>query len=443
MSSFPRWNGMTIRMQITIVIVLALMTVFALNGPLEKWLKSDFPAPDLASTSQQVSAIARLMNVASAEERQLILQIARRAGWRASLVSGSIVDQFRSSSAFQPKFEAFLDWFFPPYGIPPLGGWHTFLHDVRVVAMPVEEGTVLMLSGLPDDAMLTSSFLGLGSSYFVALVVLSIFFFIFAMLVITEPIRRISDAAMEADLKNLLPIFEERGTNEIVALARALNGMRNRIRTMMDTRTRMLRGIGHDLRTPLTRLKLRAERMDEGNVRTALLSDIDRVDKLLTQSLNFLRDDYTTETVERVDVASILNTVCSDFSDVGFVVRYFGPNRLIANCRPLSIGRAVTNLCDNAVKFANTVEVRLSEEANGFVIAVCDDGPGIPPSLRERVFEPFFKSDSARTDGKSGFGLGLSIVSEIARSHQGSIELLSGSPHGLIARLVVSDLSSK
>jgi|EndMetStandDraft_8_1072994.scaffolds.fasta_scaffold38350_3 signal transduction histidine kinase len=433
---------MTIRRQITIVIVMALVTVFVLVGPLEKWLKRDFPSPDLASMSQQASAVARLMNAASAEERQIVLQIARRAGWRVSLVPNSIVEQIHSSSAFQPKFEAFLDWFFPPRGVPPLGGWHTFLHDIRVVAMPIDEGAVLIFSGLPD-AMLTSSFLGQGSYYLVALVVLFVFFFIFAMLAITEPIRRISDAAMEADLKNWLPIFEERGTNEIVALARALNGMRNRIRTMMDTRTRMLRGIGHDLRTPLTRLKLRAERMDEGSVRIALLSDIDRIDKLLTQSLNFLRDDYTTETIERVDVASILSTVCCDFSDVGFAVRYVGPNKLIANCRPLSIGRAVTNLCDNAVKFASTVEVRLSQEPSGFAINVCDDGPGIPPSLRERVFEPFFKADSARTDGKSGFGLGLSIVSEIARSHQGSIELLSGSPRGLIARMVVSDLSAK
>lgn len=433
---------MTIRAQISIVILMSLVTVFTIGGALEKWIKSDYAVLDLESTTQQVTALAHLMEAASAEERHMVLQVARRAGWRVSLVPNSIVGQFRSSSAFQTKLDAFLDWLFPPDGRPPLGGWHTFLYDIRVIAVPVGDGTVLMFSGLPDT-MMTSSFVGQGSYYFVAMVVLLVFFFIFAMREITEPIRRISDAAMDADLRSWLPIFEERGTIEIVALARALNGMRNRIRTMMDTRTRMLRGIGHDLRTPLTRMKLRAERMEEGSVRTALLSDIDRVDTLLTQSLNYLHDDYTTETVERVDVASILSTICCDFADVGFAVRYVGPNKLIANCRPLAIGRAVTNLCDNAVKFASTVEVRLSEEPAGFAITVCDDGPGIPPSLRERVFEPFFKADSARSDSKSGFGLGLSIVSEIARSHQGSIELLSGNPRGLIARMVVSDLLPK
>jgi signal transduction histidine kinase len=441
MFSFLQWKGLTIRTQITIVIVMALLTVFTLGGALEKWVKRHYSA-DLENMAQQITALAHLMNAASPEERQVVLQIARRAGWRVSLVPNTIAAHFRSSSAFQTRLDAILDGFFPPEGVPPIGGWHTFLYDIRVIAAHVDDGTILMFSGLPDT-MLTSSFIGRGSYYFVALVVLSVSLFIFAVRAITEPIKRISNAAVEADLKSWLPIFEERGTIEIMALAQALNGMRNRIRTMMDARTRMLRGIGHDLRTPLTRLKLRAERMDEGNVRTALLSDIDRVDKLLTQSLNYLSEDYTTETVERVDVASILNTVCCDFSDVGFAVRYIGPNRLIANCRPLSIGRAVTNLCDNAVKFANTVEVQLCEQPGGFAITVSDDGPGIPPALRERVFEPFFKADLARADSKSGFGLGLSIVSEIARSHHGSIELLSRSPRGLVARMVLSDLSMR
>jgi signal transduction histidine kinase len=433
---------MTIRKQITVVILMALLTVIAMGGVVERWVKSDYTAPDLESMAQRVTAVALLMNAASAQERQTILRIAHRAGWRVSLAPNSIVGRFSRSSAFQGPLDASLDWLFPPDGVPPLGGWHTFLHDIRVIAVPVDDKTILMFSGL-SDAMLTSSFLDLGSYYFVALVVLIVFFFTFAVRAITAPIKRISDAAIEADLKSWLPIFEERGTIEIVALARALNGMRNRIRTMMDTRTRMLHGIGHDLRTPLTRLKLRIERMGEGSVRTALLSDVDRVDKLLAQSLNYLRDDYASEPVERVDVASILKTVCSDFSDVGFAVLYVGPSKLIANCRPLSISRAVTNLCENAVKFASTVEVQLCEREGGFVITVSDDGPGIPPALRERVFEPFFKIDSARADAKAGFGLGLSIVSDIAQSHRGSVQLLTRTPHGLIARMVVSDLSVK
>lgn len=435
-----RWGGLTIRKQITIVILMALLTVIVTGGALEKWVKSDYTAPDLESMTQRVTALALLLKAASVSERDAILAAAQRAGWQLSLAPASTVERFSTSSVLQGRLAATMDWLFPSDGPPPLGGWHTFLNDKRVIAAAVDEGSIVMLRDLPDT-MLTSSFIGQSSYYFVALIVLIAFFFIFALHAITAPIKRIADAAIEADLKSWLPIFEERGAIEIVALARALNGMRHRIRAMMDTRTRMLRGISHDLRTPLTRIKLRVDRMEDGAVRGALLSDVDHVDKLLAQSLNYLRDDYATEPVERVDVASILKTVCCDFSDVGFSVQYSGPNKLIANCRPVSISRAVTNLCDNAVKFANVVEVQLCERASGFVITVSDDGPGIPPALRERVFEPFFKIDSARADGKAGFGLGLSIVSDIAQSHRGSVELVPRSPRGLIARMTMSELS--
>lgn len=106
--------------------------------------------------------------------------------------------------------------------------------------------------------------------------------------------------------------------------------------------------------------------MEAGALREALLTDIDHIDDLLTESLNYLRDDFATEGIERVDVASILQTVCSDFSDIGFDVEYQGPNKLIANCRPLSIMRAVTNLCDNATKFGKTILVKLQVSGTVF-----------------------------------------------------------------------------
>lgn len=431
-----RWAPMTIRGQITIVILLALLTVITMGRALERWAKNDYLVPDLENIAERLNAIAQVMGPASPQERQTIIENARRTGWDLSLAPISTVEEFGTSSKMQSTLGAIVDWLFPPDSPPPLGGWRTFWHDRRVIAERVDDNTIVIFSGFPDS-ILTSSFLGQGSYYFLAVVVLIVFFFIFAIRVITEPIKRISDAAIEADIKNGSQIFEERGTIEIVALARALNGMRNRIRIMVDGRTRMLRGIGHDLRTPLTRLRLRTERMDEGALREALLSDIDRIDSLLAESLNYLRDDYANEIIERVDVASILQTVCSEFSDVGCAVSYVGPNRLIANCRPLSITRAVTNLCDNAVKFAKTVQVTLLEQSNGFLISVADDGPGIPEPLRERVLEPFFKIDSSRSASKGGFGLGLSIVADIAHSHRGTFELRPRSPHGLDACLLI------
>jgi signal transduction histidine kinase len=419
---------MTIRGQITIIILVALVTIITMGDAVERWAREDLAAPDLENIAEKLNAIAELLGPASPEDRQIILANARRAGWHIELMPTATASRFAQSSSHQSLLDVVAARLFPPDNEPPIGGWQTFLDDRRVIAARVDDGTIVITSGFPDS-MLSSAFLGRGPYYFVAFFVLIGFFFIFAIRAITEPIQRIAHAAAVSDITTGSPVFEEKGTVEIVALARALNGMRRRIRLMIEARTRMLRGIGHDLRTPLTRLKLRVERMGESGQKDALLSDVDRIESLLVESLNYLRNDYATETIELVDVASILQTVCSEFADIGHAVQYAGPNRLLARCRPLSITRAVTNLCDNAVKFAGKVEVTMAERPDTVLIIVEDDGPGIPQELRERVLEPFFKSDQSRAGG--GFGLGLSIVADIVHSHQGTLELRQRNPVGL------------
>ncbi|OLP51432.1 ATP-binding protein [Allorhizobium taibaishanense] len=425
----------TLRGQIMVIILLALITVIVTGRALENFAKRDYAIPNLENAAEQIKTVALLMKQASPSERASILANAQRAGLDVSLAPISLVDKFKSSPEMQSAAETVVDFLFPPDGEPPLGGWRAFLDGRRVIAERVDAQTMVVFFGFPDT-ILTSSSLSQGSYYFIAVIVLIAFFFIFAIRAVTEPIKRISEAAIEADINSSSQIFEERGTIEIVSLARALNSMRNRIHLMVEGRTRMLRGISHDVRTPLTRLRLRTERMEDEALREALLIDIDQIDGLLAESLNYLRDDYATEGLERVDVASILQTVCSDFSDVGFEVTYHGPNKLIANCRPLSITRAVTNLCENAVKFGTTITIELNNSENGFSILVSDDGPGIPENLKHRVLEPFFKADQSRTNSP-GFGLGLSIVSDIAHSHRGSLTLQDNHPHGLIVRLDV------
>jgi signal transduction histidine kinase len=419
---------MTFRGQITIIILLALVTIITMGDAVERWARVDLAAPDLENIAEKLNAIAELLGPASPEDRQIILANARRAGWEIELTPTATASRFTQSSTHQRFLDMVAARLFPPDNEPPFGGWQTFLDDRRVLAARVDDSTIVITSGFPES-MLSSAFLGRGPYYFVAFFVLIGFFFIFAIRAITEPIQRIAHAAAISDISAGSPVFEERGTVEIVALARALNGMRRRIHIMIEARTRMLRGIGHDLRTPLTRLKLRVERMGESAQKDALLSDIDRIESLLVESLNYLRNDYATETVELVDVASILQTVCSEFADIGHAVRYTGPNRLLARCRPLSVARAVTNLCDNAVKFADKTEVTMAERPDAVLIVVEDDGPGIPQELRERVLEPFFKLDQSRAGG--GFGLGLSIVADIIQSHQGNLELRQRMPRGL------------
>ena len=232
-------------------------------------------------------------------------------------------------------------------------------------------------------------------------------------------------------------VVRRSGPREIVQVADALSDMRTRIRALLDDRTNMLAAISHDLRTPLTRLRLRAERLADPGLQEGLLHEITRITHMLDETLNYLRQDVHSESLSRIDLPSLLQTVCTEFADVGHAVAYDGPPHLTWRCRPNVLARAITNIVDNATKHGTivTVSLRLLGE-RGVEIDVGDDGPGIPPALRDKVFDPFFKGDTSRgAAGRSGFGLGLSIARDVVKGHDGEIELLDHAPRGVIVRV--------
>ena len=425
----------TIYAQINATAMLALLIILTGGPMLERWVRNDFDVLDLERISGSVLVTSKIFATATPAEREAMLAAAQRSGWDLTLQPLSVSARFTTSSANELFLDSFSDWLFPPDDWDvPLGGWRTFLNGKRIVAAQIDD-TTMLVSGVSSKAILRSDFVGSWSYYLVALFTLILLLSAFAIWAIMMPLRRIAHTAMDADLSHNIEIFEERGSVEIVALAKALNSMRRRIATMMESRTRMLRGISHDLRTPLTRLKLRAEHMPAGAGRDAMLTDINHLDRLLNESLSYLRDNHGQERVERTDIASTLQTICNEFADVDSDVTYRGPNRLIADCKPLAITRAVTNLCDNAIKFGSSVTVELTEAGGMMTIDVMDDGPGIADEDKERVLEPFFKVDAARHGANTGFGLGLSIVAEVVQAHRGKLTLLDREPNGLIARI--------
>ncbi|KXF77959.1 histidine kinase [Paramesorhizobium deserti] len=428
----------TIHGQITALVVIALLIIIFLTIPmLEHLVRYDYRGKDIEQVAEQVQTVSELLAASQPDERETILGAARRAGLDLMLLPLSLSKQFTTSSPRESLWGRAIEQLIPPDGaVPPWGGWKTFLDGKRVVAMRVDD-TSMLVTVISSNPFQTSDFLRRVTYYLVALIILILLFSAFAVLAIMLPLRRLAQAAMNADIAHEGEVFEERGSTEIITLARALNSMRKRIANMVESRTRMLRGISHDLRTPLTRLRLKAERLPEGTNRDAMLSDINHLDRLLSESLDYLRDNYRKEGFERTDIASTLQTICSEFADVGFDVTYHGPNRLIANCKPLAITRAVTNLCDNATKFANSVVVELRTDPGGMIIDVIDDGPGISEPYRKRVLEPFFKIDAARNDANAGFGLGLSIVAEIVQAHGGELAFLDRREGGLVVRLTL------
>jgi signal transduction histidine kinase len=169
-----------------------------------------------------------------------------------------------------------------------------------------------------------------------------------------------------------------------------------------------------------------------------MLSDVTHVSRMLDETLEYLRDDAQSEMVSCIDLPSFLQTICSDFADIGYAVSYVGPSRLSYACRPRALSRAVANIVENAIKHGSTVTVALRRrEPDRIEIEVTDEGPGIPLALREKVFEPFFKGDDARAQDESGFGLGLSIARDIIKRHGGGIEMHSVHPVGLRVLMVL------
>jgi signal transduction histidine kinase len=212
-----------------------------------------------------------------------------------------------------------------------------------------------------------------------------------------------------------------------------------KVRNLLEQRTQMLWAVSHDIRTPLTRLRLRADRLPHGATREGIYREVERIDRMLQETLSYLRAEQLDEPAEHAELTSLLQTVCGEFSDVGYAVAYRGPTRLRYLCRPRTLMRAVINIVDNAVRHGAGVQVRLETTVDGRVlIDVADDGPGIADELRNRVFEPFFSGDAARGAAqRSGFGLGLTIAKRIVEGHGGQINLLEGTPQGLLVRVVL------
>lgn len=253
---------------------------------------------------------------------------------------------------------------------------------------------------------------------------------------ITAPLARFASAAEEFSIdRNPLPLREE-GPVEVRAAARALNRLRDRIHALFADRTRMLAAISHDLRTPITRMRLRVEFVEDDTLRSQFTRDLQHMDTMVQGALSYLRDANHRETRVAVDLSSLLQTVADEFSDMGHDVRFDGPRRVVVTGDAQQLERTVTNLVDNAVRYGRTILVQLQEEAQAVVVEVADDGPGIPEADRQRLLEPFMRGDAARGRIDSeGFGLGLAIARSITIAHGGALTLHDNHPQGLRVRI--------
>ncbi len=259
---------------------------------------------------------------------------------------------------------------------------------------------------------------------------------------VTLPLSRFASAAERLGTEGTAPLLPERGPMEVSRAAHTFNLMQHRLRRFLEAQTRMLAAISHDLRTPLTRIRLRLEMTPTTENNAKMLQDLTRMEQMLASTLSFLRDQEDSEAAEAVDLASLLQALCDEFTDTGTATTYSGPSHCALWSRPQALERAFSNLIGNATKFGTAVDVRLTQSAAQIIIDIEDDGPGIPEPEKEKVFEPFYRCDDARNCEKSGVGLGLSIARTIILSHGGEVQLLDRTPHGLIAHVLLPGINA-
>jgi signal transduction histidine kinase len=267
------------------------------------------------------------------------------------------------------------------------------------------------------------------SIWMVFLTVSIILFTLLAARQFAAPIKALAAAVREFGVNPQAPPIAESGPRELRQVIRTFNEMQAQIQKFVSYRTMMLAAISHDLRTPLTRMRLRGELIEDAEQQARLFRDVDEMQAMVDGALAFFRDDAVTEPTTPFDLAKVLLTLTNDYADQRVEIPYSGPAHAGYIGRPFALKRAVTNLVENAIKYATTPEIELERAANELVLWVRDRGPGIPDKSLGDVFLPYYRVEKSRNRNTGGVGLGLTVAQAIVRGHGGEI-LLGNRPNG-------------
>ncbi len=251
---------------------------------------------------------------------------------------------------------------------------------------------------------------------------------------LARPLSDFTEAARRFYQQRDMTLVPEEGPREVRALASAFNDMQRRITRLVDDRTQTLAAVSHDLKTPITRLRFRIEEIGDGAARDAIAADLDEMERMLDQTLAYLRGDRAGEETKPVDLVAILASLVSDLADAGRKVTLAGAATAVVPGRRLSLKRAFANLIDNALKYGGAAEIEV-RTGDSLEIAIRDRGPGIAPADIERAFAPFVRLEPSRNQETGGFGLGLAIAQAIVEGHGGTLTLANHPEGGLVATI--------
>ncbi len=280
-------------------------------------------------------------------------------------------------------------------------------------------------SSAPDFSLLASR---QTLNFVVIACVLVLLVVIFQIRKITRPLSSLAIAANNLGRGRKVEPLPEIGPSDVKETVTAFNRMNDRLQRFVSDRTRMLAALSHDLRTPMTSMRLRLELMEDSDEKQRLLQSLDEMQQMSEATLTFVRHSGDVEPTQTVDLTALVDSLVEDLCEIGMAVQCDSLTPVVMELRPVSIKRALRNLMENAVHYGDKARVNLSLDKNQAVISIIDSGPGIAESEKESVFEPFVRLEQSRNRQTGGMGLGLSIARQIIRSHGGELELVNLQP---------------
>ncbi|WNC72145.1 ATP-binding protein [Thalassotalea psychrophila] len=441
-----RWfwpSGLTGR--VALVLILALITVQLLSLPFYlRQQTSEATELYQHSTLQRINHIVKLFEQLNATQRRDLLPALNSPS--LSMDAYYQLTQAESKATDEPSLAATLSTQLDRNVIVK----HAKQDGSMLLDMFPSQQRIAIWVPLKDNSWLrfsTSSSLPSSgwimhiSAQIIMLCIAVIILAIVAARQLTRPIRTFAAAAERLGTDVNAEPIEEKGSTELRKATRAFNTMQQRLQSYVEDRTKMLAAISHDLRTSLTRLRLRTEFIEDEQQQRKAEHDLEDMEAMLASTLTFARDDAGQEKLVNLDLAKLIHTLCDDMEDLEKDVIYQGPEALTCLGRPTALKRAISNVIINAVNYGKKAKVTLSQDEENINIQVEDDGPGIPAEQIEKVFEPFVRLDQARNRSTGGTGLGLSITRSVIRSHGGDVTLKNHHKSGLVVTLALPKVS--
>ncbi|WNF54624.1 ATP-binding protein [Pseudomonas sp. SG20052] len=441
MSWLKRIRRDTVARWIALTIILAMLISLALNG-LFIQLAGVWARPPLTETGllDKMAAITRIIQAAPAPLRSQLAHAVSDEGFIVSwhldrrdlnLPTVEDLDSEIGSTILHPllKFAARIQTYEP-------ADWTESSADARyALLIQLPDATWVMFSAPSRSWGLDEA-----PRYLIVILLVLISTALVALIAtrrLATPLQHFAEGARRFGVDFRAPPIEPLGPQEIRQAILAFNAMQAQLQHFIRDRTQMLAAISHDLRAPLTRMRLRGEFIEDSEQQQRLFRDVDEMQAMINSALEFFRDDARLEPATQFDLAELLQTLLDDYRDQGVEIAYVGPTRWVYFGRPLGLKRVMTNLLDNAIKYGSEPAIELIADAVEVRIKVLDRGPGIPQASLEQVFVPFFRMEGSRNKSTGGVGLGLSAARAIVLEHGGELKLRNRSKGGLEALVVL------